>query len=120
METSSSRRTGKKLRDTNSWKGDDFGHSWHFRKGRLGGVGVRGKNHTDSMRRLHDKALVAAGLVEDNANFELDMAEAAKEEAFCEGCAHLRNAEDHRMLGLVDDFDDFFAPGDDDWADDAW
>jgi len=117
METSSSRRTAKKLRDTNSWKGDDFGRSWHFRKGRLGGVGVRGKNHTDSMRRLHDKALVAAGLVEDNANFELDMAEAAKEEAFW---AMWTYAEDHQMMSFVDDFDDFFAPGDDDWADDAW
>jgi len=111
METSSSRRTGKKLRDTNSWKGG------HFRRGRLDGIGVRGKNHTDSMRRLHDKALVAAGLVEDNANFELDMAEAAKEEAFW---AMWTYAEDHQMMSFVDDFDDFFAPGDDDWADDAW
>jgi len=96
METSSSRRTAKKLRDTNSWKGDDFGHGWHFREGRLGGVGAKGKNHTDSMRRLHDKALVAAGIAEDSENFELDMAEAAQFDAYW-----FDNNEDY-----MDDFND--------------
>ena len=74
----SERRTAKKLQDTRSWKSDDFGHGWHFRKGRLGAVGRRGKDHTDRMRRLHDRAIVRSEIDAVEADMAADREEVEK------------------------------------------